>query len=171
MIETPIITREELQNYKQFSKSGKNDKLNQIILEAQIQDLMPLLGERLFNAVLKDVKNAGTTYTSLLDGGEFTHGGVTYYHAGLKAVLSNYVYGRNIMWGDVIDNPFGATRKRNPNSEPVDYATKKSFYQENKEFAFNLWLPVRRFLILTKEPLFMSNCKAPKRGLRLRKIG
>lgn len=174
MLDTPIITREEVQKYKQISSSNKNDKFNQIILEAQIQDVRTLLGERLFNAVLKDVQDTGDTngtiYTDLLNGGEYLSNDVTYYHAGIKAVLANYVYGRYIMWGDVVDNPFGATIKLNNNSKPVDYATKKSFYSENKSLAFNIWTGVRKFLILTKEPLFMS-CSRPKRTFRLRKIG
>lgn len=176
MIDTPIITLSELQKYKQISASGNDSKLNQLILEAQFQDLRPLMGERLFNAVLKDVKDTsntnGTTYTKLLNGGEYVCNGVTFYQAGLKAVLANYVYGRKVMWGGVVDNPFGATIKLNRNSsEPVDYATRKSFYNENKDLAFNVWLSVSRYLARTKEPLFISKCSKKRRSFNLRKIG
>ncbi len=176
MLDTPIITRLELQKMKQISDSGNDDNLHQTIIEAQIQDLRTLLGEELFNAVLKDVRDTGNTngtiYTDLLNGGEFQCDNKTYYHAGIKDVLSNYVYGRHIMWGDIVDNPFGARIKINSNtSMPVSSAVKKSRYEENRNFAYNIWLGVRRFLILTKEPLFKCHSYRPKRGLKIRKIG
>ncbi len=175
MLNTKIITRAEIQQYKQLSDSGNDAKLNQVIIESQLSDIKPLLGERLFNAVLKDVRDAtntnGSTYTALLNGGDYTVSGTERFNPGLKSVLANHVYGRTIMWGDVVDNPFGASFKINPqSSERIDMATKKSFYNENKNFAYNLWVDVRKFLILTEEPLFYK-CQEPVKQIKLNKIG
>lgn len=174
MLDVLLIDREDLQRYKQISPSNNNDKLNQTIIETQLEELKPLLGEKLFNAVLSDVRTSGSTdgstYTNLLNGGNYTYNGNEYYNPGIKVVLANYVYGAYIMWGDVIDNPFGATRKLNNNSEPIDMATKKSLYIKSKNFAFNLWNEVRRFLILTEEPLFNTKCSQRVGGFKLRKV-
>ena len=104
-------------------------------------------------------------------GSTYTHSGVEYYHAGIKAVLSSYVYGRYIMFGDIIDNPFGATFKTNNNSERIDFATKKSTYNNERNFAYNIWVDVRKFLIMTEEPLYKHLCQKPKGQMKLRKIG
>ncbi len=176
MLETVLTTRAEIQKYKQLANSSYDAKLNQVIIEAQLQDLKPLLGERLFNDVLKDVSDTGNTdgtiYTALLNGGEYTEDGCTYYNPGIKAVLANYVYGRLVMWGDVVDNPFGMTHKLNsPDSKPVDFATKKSFYNENQSFAYNLFLEVRRFLILTDVALYRECYTTSRKSFKITKIG
>jgi len=153
MITTKLITLAEIQAYKQISSSVFLDKLNEIILETQFNDLQPLLGERLFLAILDDQ----ATYADLLNGSTYTYNGITYTNYGLKSVIAHYVYARYAMFGDLIDNPFGITSKLNLNeSKPIDYAFKKNLFNNNKQTAYNYWLNVEKFLIRTKEPLF--NC-------------
>lgn len=148
---TPLISRQEIQQYKQISNRINDDKLNQIILETQFDDILPLLGERLFNDVLSNTAN----YTDLLDGSTYDYNGITYTNYGLKSVIANYFYARYTMFGDVIDNPFGMTTKLNPNeSKQIDYSTKKTFYQANRNTAYNYWLNVERFILRTKIPLY-----------------
>lgn len=167
MQETILITKEELQQYKQFSNSINTKKLEQIILEAQFNDLRPLLGERLYNDLMTNTDN----YTDLLDGSVYEFGGITYTNYGLKAVLSNYVYARYAMFGDVIDNPFGMTTKLNVSeSKPLDISAKKTFYAYNQKMAFNYWTNVESFLIRTKVTLYNS-CSRQNKPFRLRKIG
>ena len=166
MITTKLITRSEIQQYKQISNSIHNDKLNQIIIESQFEDLMPLLGERLFNDILNDA----ASYTDLLDGGTYTYQTITYTNVGLKAVLANYVYARYAMSGDVLDNPFGMTTKLNDTSQPISLETKKTFYNANRNTAFNLWLNVEKYLIRTEEPLF-NGCITRPNTFKISKIG
>jgi hypothetical protein len=64
MITTPLITRGEIQQYKQLSNSIHNNKLNELILQAQMVDLLPLLGEQLYYDVLNNTAN----WSELLDG-------------------------------------------------------------------------------------------------------
>lgn len=168
MITTKLITRTEIQQYKQISKSIFDDKLNELILDTQFNDLQPLIGERLFNEIL----NNPTSYTDLLNGGTYEYGGITYQNYGLKAVLAYYIYARYAMFGDLIDNPFGITSKLNVNeSKPIDYAFKKNLYQTNRESAYNVWLNVERFLIRTNEHLYRCNLGQAKGTIRISKIG
>jgi hypothetical protein len=151
MIETTLINRATIAKYKQISDSVYDDKLNQIIIECQITDLMPLLGERLLIDILKDP----TQYTELLEGGFYTVDGVEYHNNGLEAVLVHYFYARYSMFGSVIDNPFGMTEKLNFNeSKQIDLSTKKTLFNMNQQYAFNLWLSVKKYLIRKKTPLF-----------------
>ena len=168
MITTKLITRSEIQQYKQISKSIFEDKLDELIIDAQFNDLQPLIGERLFNAILETPLD----YADLLNGSVYTYSGITYTNYGLKSVLANYVYARYAMFGDLIDNPFGITSKLNVNeSKPIDYAFKKNLYANNRSNAFNLWLNVERFLTRTNEPLFTCIGQKTNGTFKISKIG
>lgn len=169
---TLLLTRTQIQEYKQISNSIHNDKLNQIIGEAQFHDLLPLLGERLYYAILTDVEDVGGVYDDLLDGGTYEYQGITYTNVGLRRVLASYVYARYAMFGDVIDNPFGMTQKLNVNeSKPIDYSTKKTFYQMNQNEAFNYWLNVEKYLTRTGETLY-TNCGVTRpKSFKITKAG
>jgi hypothetical protein len=165
---TILITRTEIQQYKQISNSIYDDKLKELTIDAQFNDIQPLLGERLFSAVLNDPSG----YSDLLNGSSYTYAGITYTNYGLKSVLANYIYARYAMFGDAIDNPFGITNKLSEGqSKPLDYSFKKNLYSNNRSTAFNYWKSVESFLIRTKEPLF--NCANSKvnNTFKISKIG
>lgn len=169
---TLLLSRAQLQGYKQVSNSVYDDKLNQIIGESQFNDLMPLLGERLYYAILTDVEESGGVYDDLLNGGTYDYQGVTYTNVGLRRVLSSYVYARYAMFGDVLDNPFGMTQKLNVNeSQPIDYATKKSFFQMNQNEAYNYWLNVEKYLRRTGETLFTQCAGTKPKSFKISKVG
>jgi hypothetical protein len=173
-ITTKIITRQQIQQYKQISNSIYDDKLNQIILEAQFNDLMPLLGERFFNDILEKVEASSAIYDDLLDGGLYEYQGITYTNYGLRGVLANYAYARYTMFGDVIDNPFGQTQKFNVNeSKPIDIGTKKTFYQMNRDIAYNYWLNVYAYLnrTATDYPLWNQCITHQRNTFKISKIG
>jgi len=172
MYDTKLISREDIAKYKQISSSSNDDKLNQSIVEAQLENIKPLLGESLFNAVLIEALAGGNLYAELLKGGSYNVNGCDYYNVGLKAVIVYYTSARYTMGGDVIDNPFGLTQKLNsPNSQPIDYPTKKSLSNQDRDFAYNLWLDVKAFLIRTKEPLFNCGVTTTPRKFKIDKIG
>lgn len=167
MLSTKLITREEIREYKQLSKTVNDDKLNDIILQVQLNELRPLLGEKLFNAVMDDT----TTYNDLLNGSTYTYNGLTYQNYGLKAVLAYYIDAYWKMFGDVTSTPFGNVQKLNPNvSEPISDSLRKSVFQMNKQSAYNIWLNVQQFLTRTNEPLY-SLCNVKKGNFKIRKIG
>ena len=174
-ITTKWITRTQIAEYKQISKSVYDDKLNQIILEAQFNDLMPLLGEQFFNDIAAKIEASSTDYDDLLNGGLYTYQGVTYTNYGLRGVLANYVYARYAMFGDVIDNTFGMTNKLNATeSQPISMSAKQTIYQMNQDIAFNYCINVRNFLFRNSidYPLFRQACGTTNRNkVKIHRIG
>jgi hypothetical protein len=169
MITTPLITRAEIQQYKQLSSSVNTAKLNELILQSQMVDLLPLLGERLYYDLLQNPEDR----TALLDGSTYDYNGITYTNVGLKAVLSHYVYARYSMFGDVIDTAFGLKAKLNTDvSERIDTGMKKTLYEHNCNYAYNLWLNVELFLTRTKEPLYtICGSQQKNKNFKMSRIG
>lgn len=168
MLQTKLVNRETIALFKQIAKTVADDKLNDVIIQTQIDDIRPLLGDKLFN----DLMNNTEDYDALMDGGVYTYSGVTYQNYGLKAVISYYVYARYMMFGAVTDTPFGLVEKLNgQNSQPVDYSIKKSLYQTNRQTAFNVWLTVHDYLIRTNNSLYGTNCHTKKNNFKISKIG
>lgn len=167
MISQVLITRNEIAEYCQISKTVNDDRLNETIRTAQINELRPLLGERLFDDILANTSN----YNALLNGGTYTYNGVTYTNYGLKAVLAHYTYAYYSMFGDVTDTPFGMVNKLAGDvSKPIDYSFKKSMFTVNKDKAFNIWLTVDNFLRRTNNPLYLSGCRGVNRNFNISKI-
>ena len=166
MLQNKLITREEIREYKQISKTANDDKLNEIIIQVQLNELRPLIGESLFNAIL----NTPLSYADLLNGSTYDYSGITYQNYGLKAVLSYYIDAYWKMFGDVTSTPFGNVTKLNQGqSEPITDGFKKSIFTMNKQSAFNIWLNVQLFLQRTNEPLY-SGCTT-KKTFKISKIG
>lgn len=169
MLATKLINREEVQIYKQISNTVYNDVFDSIVLETQIQDIAPLLGERLFNDLLENTSN----YTDLLDGCNYNHNGITYVNYGLKAVISYYFYSRYQMFGNVTDTPFSLVEKLDgQNSQQVSAKTKDALYQLNRDSAFKIWQNVENYLIRTNNELFnlLTLCENKKTSFKISKI-
>lgn len=144
----PLITRNDIARYKQLAKTPHDDKLNEQILDAQLLDLQPLIGESLFNKMLSTPED----YTELLDGGIYEHDGISYTNYGLKMVLAYFAYARYMMFGSAIDTPFSVVEKLNDSSRPVEAASKKTIYTLNRDAAQQLWGNVKNYLIRTGQP-------------------
>jgi hypothetical protein len=151
MLSTKWANRADVSLYKQISKTVHDDIFNSIMIESQIQDIAPLLGENLFN----DINNNIANYNDLLNGGTYTYNGITYTNYGLKAVLSYYFYARYQMFGNVIDTPFSIVEKlEGAESRPTSEKTKQALYQMNRDSAFNVWRSVENYLIRTNNELY-----------------
>ena len=162
----PLITRSDIARYKQMAKTTHDDKLNEQILDAQLLDLQPLIGESLFNKILADPQS----YAALLDGGIYEHEGISYTNYGLKMVLAYYTYARYIMFSSSIDTPFSVVEKLSDNSRPAEPLAKKTIYTLNREGAMQVWGNVKNYLIRILQPDFIS-CHTPHpTGFRLKKI-
>jgi hypothetical protein len=166
MLSNKLITREEIREYKQLSKTANDDRLNDIIIQVQLNELRPLIGERLFNAVM----NTPESYEDLLNGSTYTHNNLTYQNYGLKAVLAYYIDAYWKMFGDATSTPFGTVTKLNQGiSEPISDGFRKSMFTVNKQSAFNIWLNVQLFLRRTNEPLY-DLCDTKRGSFRINKI-
>lgn len=153
MLSNKWVNRTDVSLYKQISKTVFDDVFNSIVIESQIQDIAPLLGERLFNDINNNIEN----YDDLLNGGTYEHNGITYTNYGIKAVLSYYFYARYQMFGNVIDTPFSIVEKlEGADSRPTSEKTKQALYQMNRDNAFNIWRSVENYLVRTNNPLYGS---------------
>jgi len=165
---TPLITRSDIAKYKQISKTPHDEKLNEQILDAQMLDIAPLLGERLYNKLLNNTDG----YTDLLEGVTYVYDSENYQCYGLKMVICYYAYARYMMFSSVIDTPFSVVEKLNDNSRPVEAATKKTIYNLNREAASQIWNNVSNYLTRTKHPDFnYCNKAATSTGFKFTKIG
>lgn len=162
----PLITRNEIAKYRQISKSPNDAKLNEMILDAQMLDLQPLIGESLYNKILSSPED----YNDLLEGGSYEADGIDYTNYGLKMVLAYFAYARHIMFSSVTDTAYSVVEKLNDNSRPADVSSKKTIYSLNREAAFQLWENVQHYLIRTKHPDFIHCKKTTATGLRFKKI-
>ena len=93
---TYLVNRDDIAVYKQISKTVFDDVLIACILQAQIQDVAPLLGEKLFNKIMK----TPSAYAILLNDIEYTVGGETFQNYGLKSVISNFAHA-NIVFSNL----------------------------------------------------------------------
>ncbi|MGV3459916.1 MAG: hypothetical protein ACO1N9_05605 [Flavobacterium sp.] len=161
----PLITRDDIARYRQIAKSPNNDKLNESILEAQLLDLKPLIGERLFDKIMANPDE----HTELLDGGVYIYDGIEYSSYGLKMALAYFAYARYVMFSHVTDTPYSIIEKRNADSQPIAAETKKSVYANNREMAGKAWANVRAYLQRTNYPDH-ENCGIVRPSIRFTKI-
>lgn len=149
-----LIQWETIAKYKQISESVPDEILDQFIHTSQLTDVMPLLGERLYNDILINTED----HTELLDGGIYTHNDVTYINYGLKAIIALFVNARYVYFSSIVDTPTGHVQRETNYSTPAPETTKKSMWLENRKEAFAFWESVKSYLIRTEYPLFDTNC-------------
>lgn len=161
-----LIDRVEIAKHREISKNVREDKIGSYIEDAQRLDLKPLIGEKLYNAIVKDP----TAHSLLLNGGEYTVDGDTYDQPGLKKVLSIFAYARYVMFGSFSDTPFGFVEKRLNESAPVSDAHKRTLYTQNQNTARAYFEEVALYMTRKKYDLWNSGCTPKNSGFRISKI-
>jgi len=162
----PLITRNDIAKYRQIAKTSNDAKLNEMILDAQMLDLQPLIGESLYNKLLATPEE----YQDLLEGDVYDAEGIGYTNYGLKMVLAYFTYARHIMFSSVTDTAYSVVEKLNDSSRPADASSKKTIYNLNRDAAFQIWENVKKYLIRTYHPDFTNCQKTISTGLRFKKI-
>ncbi|WP_294823621.1 hypothetical protein [uncultured Flavobacterium sp.] len=160
----PLITRADIALYRQISKTPHDDKLKEAILDAQLLDLQPLLGEKLYNKIV----SAPEIHEKLMTGGPYVHDGIEYMNYGAKMVLAYFAYARYMMFSSVIDTPFSVVEKLSDTSKPVDASFKKTAYHANREAAMKIWDNVRNYLVRTGEAYYKDCFGKAKAGSSFR---
>lgn len=169
MLSTKLINRADVSLYKQISQTVYDAVFDSLVLETQIQDIAPLLGEDLFNAILKTPSD----YTALWAGGDYTVNGKTYVNYGLKAVIVYYFYARYQMFGAITDTPFSMVEKLNGSeSRPISEKSKKDLYNLNRDSAFTVWKSVENYIIRMNIPLYniTNHCVQKTQTFKFNKI-
>lgn len=159
--QTLLTNREKIRKIKQISQSAKDDVLEPFIRSAQMLDIKPLLGDKLYFDLLKDP----TAHELLMNGGDYIFQDEAMYFCGLETVISVYSYGRYIMFGSYRDTPFGHETKTNPYAVPTDDKVKGAIWNDSRKEAFAYWQEVEKFLELTEYPLFRTSCCEPKNNM------
>lgn len=157
MLLNKLITRADISAVKQISETIYDDVLDSIIIDTQINDIQPLLGEFLFNAVL----DAPEDFQDLLNGSSYPYLDMTFQNYGLKNVICFYAYARLKMFGSVIDTPFSTIEKlEGADSRPISDKTKKDLYQINRDSGFKIWQSVQNYLLRiqsVEQDLYLKN--------------
>lgn len=119
-----IVTREDLAAYRPISKNIPQERVEVFINEAQVLDLLSILGAPLYYDFITKVFDSGdpmyASYQALLNGSTWTVSGVTKKHYGLKPVVSYYALARLTKNNQINLTSYGVTSKVNPQSEPVE---------------------------------------------------
>ena len=166
-----LIDKTEISKHREISKAVKDSKINPFIEDAELLDLKPLLGNKMYFDLVANKTEAN--YVKLLDGGSFDVGEIEYSFVGLKKILSIFVDARYKLFGSATDTPFGLVEKSNQDSQPVSIATKKDIYTKNRQIAYQYFSDVKLFLDNNKTdyPLWKTDCKQRVTGgFRISKI-
>ena len=161
-----LINKTEIAKHREISKNVRDDKINPYIEDAQRLDLKPLLGERLYNALVKNESK----HTLLLEGGEYEYEGESYDHPGLNKVLSIYAYARYVMFGSYTDTAFGFVEKSSQDSKSVGDAHKRTLYTQNQNTAAAYFEEVALYMSRTDYEFWRTDCKPTYSGFRISKI-
>jgi len=162
-----IVTRERLSAYRPISKNIPQERVEVFINEAQILDLMPILGPALYYDFVNKFDQTGdpmyAAYQALLNGSTWTSGGVTLQHYGLKPIVAYYALARLTKNNQINLTSYGVTSKVNPQSEPVQPLQLKDQINELNSVAVSYQDTVRHFLHenATSYPLFSYNTEEP----------
>ena len=163
-----LITKNDISEHRQISRSVKEATINQFIEDAQVIDLCPLLGEVFYFSIISNP----TTYGDLLNEYTYEHNGVIVTSPGIKKVLSLFAYARYILHGSQTDTPFGYVEKQYQDGIQVSRSDRKEVYKSNQQTAMLYWDKIKDFLNRnqTDFPLWKSNCSENRRKFRLNKI-
>lgn len=153
-----LIDKTEIALHRTISKSVKDDKINPYIVDAELLDLSKMLGELLFNDVVKNP--ASTNNAKLMNATEYTYDGNVYNHVGLKKILAILSYARYIMFGSPTDTPFGYVDKNYNDGVPVSNASKRDIYTKERQTANEYFQNVKAYLDRNSDdfPLWNASC-------------
>ena len=138
MAKRVIIT---LQDIKQLRPTAELDgeRWEPFALEAQDQDLRPILGDGLFYDFMTKCYSTGdamySDYQNLLNGTNYTYNGQTIYFDGLKPMMVYYTLARFVQNNPVNITRYGVVTKLVNQSQPVDAQVLRQVVNELKSSA------------------------------------
>lgn len=166
-----LINKTEIAKHREVARNVRDDKINPFIEDAELLDLKPLLGNKLYMALTTNYTDQ--RFIDLLEPKEFEVDGVPYKHQGLMKVLSIFAYARYIIQGSFTDTAFGFVQKSNQDSTPVSESSKRNIYQQDRQTATSYFSDISLYLSynVSRYPEWKSNCSTtPKRNFRISKI-
>jgi hypothetical protein len=142
---TLLIVKADFAPHVQVAEYSNFDALmNTHILNAQLYDVRPILGDSFYADMVLNIADAN--YVALLDGGEYNYNSKTYFFQGLKKAIVHYSYSRYALRGGVQDTASGLVQKKNDWSEPLDYKGLSKESEYNKSIAVTVMNEVLLYL-------------------------
>lgn len=168
-----IITATEFKAAREVSASVKDSKINPIIEDTELIELIPRLGRLLYNDLISTPE--GAENAALLAGGTYEYGGNTYTHSGVKKVLIDFAYAYYRFLGVDTDTPFGFVEKQTPDGRHTERNRNKEMFTHYKQVAEQRWGEVSLFLDRNSDtyPLWVNlnnNCGSPRGFFTISKI-
>jgi hypothetical protein len=115
-MEQLLITAAKLKKYRPTAELPE-ERVGPFILEAQQLDVKPIINELLYYDLCKNFDD--TENQTLLDGGEYTYQGNTYYFEGLGAVIAYFALARFVRANPLHIVSYGIVTKNTPQSTPA----------------------------------------------------
>ena len=127
---------------------NKDPDVVRMIKAAQLEDIRPLVGDRMFWDIVDDPTRAtsGRNYAALLAETEYSYESVTYTSPGLKAVLFEYVFARYRYFNQEIDTPSGFGQIEGSNIQRSSETRNLNIYSSLRKLAESNWIEVRNYL-------------------------
>lgn len=123
----------------------------QFAVEAQDQDLRPVLGESLYYDMMTKFFNTldpmYAEYQKLINGALWVYNGDNVYFDGIKPMLAYYTLARLVQNNQVNITRYGVVTKVNAQSEPADYQTVTRVVNEMRSNAVGYRLQVDDYLL------------------------
>jgi len=150
-----LLTINEFVQLRNISQKVDDKKLNEAIKQAQGSDLIAILGDFYFDVV---ANMEAPDWQPLLDGCSFAYCGKNYYQEGIRALLADYVYARFIAKLNVNLTPFGVTKKKSENSEPLTASEIRDISKQSQIDA-GIKFEFIKLYLLSKPSLFSRYCE------------
>ena len=164
-----IISKSDIATYREISRSVADSKINPYIQDAEILDLKPLIGEKLYAAIVANPAE----YADLLNKKAYNHDDVVVESPGLKRVLVDFAYARYMLHGSNTDTPFGLVQKDYEGSTAISRTEKKESYKHHQQIAMQYWREVETYLNrnVSLYPIWGEGCSvSTKRTFRFNHI-
>lgn len=111
------------------------NRLLSYITETEMMYVKPVLGDKLYHALLADEDDSNEQFLQLLNGGAYTAKGEIFSFAGLKSTIAYYVLAKNVMVGDFQPTRYGMVMKEADYSSHISTAERSACYNDTMEVA------------------------------------
>ncbi len=150
MLKRCIITLKDIQALRPTAELD-GVRWEPFCLEAQDQDLRPILGDGLYYDFMNEVFDTGddmyANYQNLLNGVAYTLNGQTVYFDGLKPMVVYFTLARLVQNQQVNITRYGVVTKVIPQSQPTDAQTIRQVVNELKSNAITYKNQVDTYLL------------------------
>lgn len=145
-----LITIQNIKEFRPTSEGIPAERIQPYIQEAQQFDLKRLLGDPLYVDFMARYDNAGdgkyAAYQDLLNGKNYTVGGITYEYPGLRGYLAYMSLARFFNNNQVNVTKYGLVTKSGEGSEPLDWKAVAVAVAEIRSNALALQVDIQKYL-------------------------